>query len=214
MADVALEMKKNNLKTVGRFLTAIVEGSPPGSVRRKAVMGAAASIQAHFYTHAALSNPESTLAMTAPCVQSVNEIPTAQIQNVSLVDGRGRSALWYAADLGDVSLLTHLIVRGADVNLADRQAVYPLHAAVYSMRFEIVQMLLSNGADVNAMDHVGLTPLSKVFHADVADCKRDDKAELVKMAKLLVDRGACIAALGLTKIRQYGAGSYVDSKWG
>ena len=51
------------------------------------------------------------------------------------------------------------VTSGADVNIANAQAVTPLHKACYFGQLAVVRALLKKGADFNAPDSLGDTPL-------------------------------------------------------
>jgi len=76
------------------------------------------------------------------------------------VDAQGRGALHIAAGAGDGKLLGLLLVRGADVNLGDRNSTTPICVAADAGRVDNVKMLLRANADLGA--HCGVdqdTPL-------------------------------------------------------
>lgn len=74
-----------------------------------------------------------------------------------------------------------LIERGADVNMAARNAmkVRPLHAAAAAQQLELSKLLIERGADVNAPQQEGFTPL----HEAAATGQ-------MEFARLLVAHGA------------------------
>lgn len=69
------------------------------------------------------------------------------------------SALFQAADAGDVAKARALIAQGADVKARESDGLTPLHHAAYENHVEMARLLLDNGADVNAATWVGKTPL-------------------------------------------------------
>ena len=64
---------------------------------------------------------------------------------------------------------------GVKVNVAARDGITPLHAAVKAGHWEVVQELIAAGADVNAADVNGMTPL----HIAVQDGQHESVATLL-----------------------------------
>jgi len=65
----------------------------------------------------------------------------------------GRTAVYTAAEKGDVEMLTFLLDRGANANAAARGGSAPLMAVVSGNLqnvVEVVELLLANGANPNA----------------------------------------------------------------
>ncbi|GFR05473.1 ANK_REP_REGION domain-containing protein [Trichonephila clavata] len=60
---------------------------------------------------------------------------------------------------GDISKVTDLLNRGANVNARDVYAWTPLHYAAQEKKLDIVNLLLYKGADVNAKSYGDVTPL-------------------------------------------------------
>lgn len=93
--------------------------------------------------------------------------------------------LGLAAFFGHEEAVTLLLARGANPNLAARNAmkVAALHAASAAGSFGIARALIEAGADVNAVQQAGFTPL----HAAAMTGQ-------LQLAKLLLDRGADASA--------------------
>ena len=98
--------------------------------------------------------------------------------------------LTWATRKGYKAMTELLISRGASVNAVDASGYTPLHAAVMSEDFDIVQLLIANGADAHAKtvrgDYPGETPLhvaafvghiriAKLLLANDADVNTTDK---------------------------------------
>ncbi len=118
---------------------------------------------------------------------------TARLQSIldetpALVDayaGDGFFPLGLAAFFGQKEAVRLLLARGANPNLAARNAmkVAAIHAASAEGGFEIARLLVEAGADVNAVQQAGFTPL----HAAAMTGQ-------LELAKLLLERGADKAA--------------------
>lgn len=82
-------------------------------------------------------------------------------EDVNQVDGtvNGRTPLHYAADFGQVEVISFLIAKGAKVDAADRFGITPLLAAVYEGHAEAVAALISAGADKSITGPDGKTAL-------------------------------------------------------
>lgn len=78
--------------------------------------------------------------------------------DVEATDKRGRTALHYAADAGELNIITMLLERGADINAADAEGLSPLHLALDDDG-EAARLLLLRGADVTAKTNAGFSPL-------------------------------------------------------
>ena len=72
---------------------------------------------------------------------------------------RRSTALYFAAERGDVAIVQRLIDRGANVNLAGRSGASPVAAAAYGGNDMVVKMLLARGADGRKPDDTGKPPI-------------------------------------------------------
>lgn len=68
------------------------------------------------------------------------------------VDGFGRTALSYAAEMGNLEITNILISRGADPNLRDQTGRGALSYAAELNRESIIELLINSGANVNETD--------------------------------------------------------------
>ena len=97
--------------------------------------------------------------------------------------------LTYAASMGQIDAVRHLLARGLPINQGDYDDRTTLHVAVAEGQAAIVKLLLAKGASVDVVDHWGATPLLEAFkHTNLA------------IAEVLVQHGAkmprnCFAAV-------------------
>ncbi|KAJ1347210.1 hypothetical protein KIN20_002218 [Parelaphostrongylus tenuis] len=68
------------------------------------------------------------------------------------VDGTGRNAIHYAADVDNELILRNLLLVGCDVNVTANDGSTALHVAVRGNRPHHTEILLENGADANQVD--------------------------------------------------------------
>jgi ankyrin repeat protein len=111
-------------------------------------------------------------------------------------DEAGRTALYWASDMGHDKVVEMLLERGADINALGGYYGNALQAASAGGNDKVVQMLLDKGADINAHGgHYGnaLQAASAGGH--------------YKVLQALLDRGADVNALG----GQYGSALHAAS---
>jgi len=78
--------------------------------------------------------------------------------------------LHWAARKGDRDVAELLILKGANVNAADKTGTTPLHWAARAGHKEVAELLILKGANVNTADQTGATPLHwAVGHDEVVD---------------------------------------------
>jgi ankyrin repeat protein len=94
-------------------------------------------------------------------------------------DVSGRSALSFAADLGDFPIVRYLVENGAAVDRRDVQQRTPLMHAAGANHPQIIAYLKERGADVNVRDQFGDTPL-------IVACAKGN----VESVKVLLELGA------------------------
>jgi len=95
----------------------------------------------------------------------------------------GHTPLTYATKVGNMSVVTALIGKNADVNARGGQkGMSPLHIAVYLENKDIVRMLINIRADINALDNLGRLPL---HHAVISGA--EDAVRMLLSAGSLVD---------------------------
>ncbi|GHU77758.1 hypothetical protein FACS189462_0460 [Spirochaetia bacterium] len=89
--------------------------------------------------------------------------------NVNEQDKKGWSALHYAINYEDVSLIELLLKNGANVDIQDVYGNTPLFRAVYNCKGDgtIIKLLLSYGADKKLKDNDGISPYDLAY--DIAN---------------------------------------------
>ena len=78
----------------------------------------------------------------------------------------------WAASKGDLTVVQHLIARGADLNRADYDGRTPLHLAAAEGRTEVVEFFIKHGANLSPEDRWGGTPVhdaEKGKHQGIAE---------------------------------------------
>jgi len=79
--------------------------------------------------------------------------------------GKGQTALWWAANHGQMPLAVELLQRGANLNAPDHYGETPLAIAASNGQSEMVQYLVEQGADL----HAKITDGRKAFHLAVTN---------------------------------------------
>jgi len=99
------------------------------------------------------------------------------VKDVNVKNGKGLTALHYAAGAGHKEIAEFLISKGADLNVRDNSGSSPLHNATDYK--EIVELLIAKGADVNAKNKGDSTVLDYVDTAEteIADLLRKNGAK-------------------------------------
>jgi ankyrin repeat protein len=104
--------------------------------------------------------------------------------------------LLYAARDGRLEAARLLVAAGADVNLADGNAITPLIMAIVNNRLDVAWFLLENGADIQAADWYGRTPLWAAIETRNMDVDNAtfvnsiDRGPFLKLIETLLERGA------------------------
>jgi len=88
-------------------------------------------------------------------IEAVKDIVENKKINVNAqIDGR--VPLHYAADYGQVDVLTYLLDKGADPNVLDKHGISVVLAAIWEGHTECVKILLKNGASKSGTTPDGL----------------------------------------------------------
>lgn len=111
----------------------------------------------------------------------------------------GFTPLLYAAREGCIDCAKHLLLGGADPNLADPERVTPLNLALTNLHFDFVVFMIEAGADVDRWDFFGRTPLYMATDVNTLPTQGNgamqyipslDTASAVDVVRLLLARGA------------------------
>ncbi|KAH9056837.1 ankyrin [Lactarius vividus] len=102
-----------------------------------------------------------------------------------------------------VVIIQLLLEHGVDVNGRKRNMWTPLHLAAVKGRFKIARVLLDHGANPTAADEQGETPLHVVSQG-----KHDSQEDGVRIAQLLLARGADVNALDKDQYTPFDSASY------
>ncbi len=78
--------------------------------------------------------------------------------NINATDLKGRTALSFAAEFGDVQMAKELLDARAAPDQRDKLGNVPLHWAANNGRVEVLKVLLAAHATVDAQDRQGSTP--------------------------------------------------------
>ena len=99
---------------------------------------------------------DATMVRNVEAVRSLLE----EGADVNASQGDGMTALHWAAEHGDVKMVTMLLGAGADLEMGTRLSEHtPLHVASTAGHASVIGTLLEAGADVNASTTTGATPL-------------------------------------------------------
>lgn len=79
--------------------------------------------------------------------------------NVNQADPQGRTALSFAAELGNAQMAKELLDAGASPDQRDKQGNVALHWAANNGRIDAIKTLIAGHATVDAPDRQGITPL-------------------------------------------------------
>lgn len=116
----------------------------------------------------------------------------------------GLTALLYAARDGYPETARLLVEAGADLELAEANAITPLLMALLNNQLEVAEVLLDNGAEVNVEDFWGRSPLFAAVdyrNLDMNSAAQDsptdngvDRGPVLDMIRRLLDAGADVNA--------------------
>ena len=124
--------------------------------------------------------------------------------DVNAFNDAGETALIEAAGFGFSEMINILLNHGANINYHAKGGNTALEAAVLNVDIESTRMLLSRGADI----HLG-TPLLDACY----DGNHFDKAEQIRLVKILIGKGAKVDARSESGYTALGMASYWDNDW-
>lgn len=90
--------------------------------------------------------------------------------DVNAADSNGRSAAWFAAQNGSLSMLGWLIAQNANLLLADKQGMTPLHVAAAAKQAMALRMMLSKVESADIANSRGTTPLMLAAYVGCNEC--------------------------------------------
>jgi uncharacterized protein len=137
-------------------------------MKRRALMICLAALAAPVAAGSSLAqiftdqfNSQWYTIVSAAAADNMADVRTfiARRVNVNATDTQGRTALSYAAELGDVQMAKELLDARAAPDQRDKLGNVPLHWAANNGRIEILKVLLAAHATVDAPDRQGITPL-------------------------------------------------------
>jgi len=112
--------------------------------------------------------------VSAAAANNMNDVRTfiSRRVEVNQTDTQGRTALSYAAELGNAQMAKELLDARASPDQRDKLGDVPLHWAANNGRIEVIKVLLAGHATVDAPDRQGITPLmSAIAHKQLNSVK-------------------------------------------
>jgi ankyrin repeat protein len=99
--------------------------------------------------------------VNAAASNNVDDVTTfiAKRVNVNQTDPQGRTALSFAAELGNAQMAKQLLDARASPDQRDKLGLAPLHWAANNGRVELIKLLIAAHATVDWPDRQGITPL-------------------------------------------------------
>ena len=137
-----------------------------------AALAAASPSHAQIFTNQ--FNSAWYTIVSAASGNNITDVRTfiAKRVNVNQTDPQGRTALSYAAELGNAEMAKELLDARASPDQRDRTGNVPLHWAANNGRVDVIKVLLAGHATVDAPDRQGITPLmSAISHSQLGSVK-------------------------------------------
>jgi hypothetical protein len=86
------------------------------------------------------------------------------------VDGEGRTALFFASANGHLEVVSYLLGKDADPNMANEQGGTAMHWACVNGHGDVVTALLEAGAKTTLVNAGGRTAMDEAMHNDRVEC--------------------------------------------
>ena len=133
-------------------------------MRRRILLAwlATGAINFFFGTPArALDFPDWYTVATAASLNKMDDVRALlrRGSNPDTADPKGRTALSYAASVGDTAIMKLLLEDGARPDIRDELGSTALHWAAEGGRTEAVRLLIAAKATIDALNKQGITPL-------------------------------------------------------
>lgn len=136
-------------------------------MRRRALIGGFVGVAALFVARAALAavsnsfNNEYYTIVNAAATNNAADVKVfiSKRVNLNVADPQGRTALSFAAQLGNSEIAQLLLDAGATVDLRDKLGNAPLHFAAEGGKLEVAKALVAARATVDLPIRQGITPL-------------------------------------------------------
>jgi ankyrin repeat protein len=137
-------------------------------MKRRTLMVCLAALAAEVVPHASRAqiftdqfNSQWYTIVSAAAANNITDVRTfiAKRVNVNAADPQGRTALSYAAELGNAEMAKELLDARASPDQRDKLGNLPLHWAANNGRVDVLKVLLAAHATVDATDKQGITPL-------------------------------------------------------
>eukprot|EP00002_Diphylleia_rotans_P039750 TRINITY_DN9294_c0_g1_i1.p1 TRINITY_DN9294_c0_g1~~TRINITY_DN9294_c0_g1_i1.p1 ORF type:complete len:1056 (+),score=235.02 TRINITY_DN9294_c0_g1_i1:54-3221(+) len=116
------------------------------------------------------------------CVRMLCQSPEV---DVNTSDASGMSAMAYAAQFGQLSVMQVLLEFGADINRKDDRGDTPLSVSAYHGRIDSLRFLVERGANVETVDISGNSPIQAAIDGGHYDCAQYLR---VKLAEFVSDK--------------------------
>ncbi|XP_046655006.1 ankyrin-2-like, partial [Daphnia pulicaria] len=179
---IPIEAKIDKILENKDYVVSAFKYSDVESVRRLLKNGADTKIwgeQGGNALHLASLNAETT--------DVIDVVLETEKFDIDGVDNKGRTPLYWAIATNNLETVRHLIQKGADPTVANKDGHTPLHAAVHHIKsIETVSLILENKqVDINRRDKNGTTALHCAIKA-----MEIEQSNNVEMVRYLLEKGA------------------------
>ena len=104
--------------------------------------------------HFAATNPDSASIMSTLHAKKVELDIDPNDRDI-----KGRTAMHYAADCGNLAALDNLVYYGGDVQVVSSEKITPIHLAAFYGHADVIHRLVAHSANCTEVDERGLNPL-------------------------------------------------------